>query len=350
MLKEGFVKSDSDSCLYMKYCDNDQIYVLLYVDDLLVFGTKISLITQLKNVLNQEFKMKDLGLVTNFLGIHIKQNMETGVTELSQKEYLENVLKRFQMENCKPMLTPIDQNFNGKILENCNSTADKNIEKLCRQIIGCLMYAVSGTRPDLCFAVSLLSRYQKCASYMLLAALKRVLRYVKHTLHYKLIYKCKDDILEGYYDADWGGDLRDRRSTTGYLFKFSDCLISWSSKKQLSVSLSSTESEYVALNMAASQACRIINLLNDFKIKNVCPIIYCDNQSAISVARTDTVRRLKHIHIRYHFLKELVKDNKLCLKYVKTAEQPADMLTKAVSRELITRFLKKCGVGNLEKL
>lgn len=343
MLKEGFVRSNCDSCLYTKCNDSDQIYLLIYVDDVLIFGTNDCLVLQLKNVLNQVFKMKDLGFVSEFLGITITQNIEIGVTELSQRKYLESVLKRFRMENCKPMSTPIDKNINLKIFENHN--IDKNIEKLCRQIIGCLMYAVSGTRPDLCFAISLLSRYQKCANDMLLAALKRVLRYVKCTLDYKLVYKCTDNVLEGYCDADWAGDLNDRKSTTGYLFKFSNCLISWSSKKQMSVSLSSTESEYMAISMAASEACWLVNLLSDFKINNVCPVhIYCDNQSAISVACTDTVKRLKHVDIRYHFIKELVKDKKLCLKYVKTSDQPADMLTKPLNKELITRFLGICGV------
>lgn len=294
--------------------------------------------------------MKDLGYVTDYLGVTIKQNLDTGVTELSQRKYLENVLERFGMDDCKPMSTPMDQNINLKMFQN-DSRVDENIEKLCRQIIGCLMYAVSGTRPDLCFSVSLLSRYQKCANDMLLSALKRVLRYIKYTLEYKLVYKCTDNVLEGYCDADWGGDLHDRRSTTGYLFKFSDCLISWSSKKQASVSLSSTESEYVAISMAACEACWLINMLNDFKIVNVCPVpIYCDNQSAISVACTDSVKRLKHVDIRYHFIKELIKNERLCLKYIKTSDQPADMLTKSLNKDLIARFLGICGVGKIEQL
>lgn len=114
----------------------------------------------------------------------------------------------------------------------------------------------------------------------------------------------------------------------------------------MSVSLSSTESEYVAISVSASEACWLINLLNDFGISDVCPApLYCDNQSAISVACTDTVKRLKHIDIRYHFIKELIKNGKMCLKYIKTSEQPADMLTKALSKELITRFLEKCAIG-----
>lgn len=344
--KEGFSRSKSDSCLYKKINGFDKTYVLIYVDDLLIFSTKENEVTKVKTVLNKEFKMKDLGLISEFLGIHIKQDLERGLTELSQRVYLENVLKKFEMENCKPVTTPMDQNFNTKCFE---TECDKNVEGICRKIIGCLMYAMLGTRPDLCFAVSMLSRYQKNANNTLLVALKRVLRYVKHSLDYKLVYKCNDTSLQGYCDADWGGNQGDRKSTSGYLYIFANCLIVWSSKKQTSVSLSSTESEYVAMSMAGSEACWLINLLHDFGFLNVCPVnIFCDNQSAILNANTESVKRLKHVDIRYHFLKDLVKNNKICVKYISTSEQPADMLTKSLSKDLTNKFLKVCGVSGLK--
>lgn len=250
------------------------------------------------------------------------------------------------MQDCKEICTPMDLNFDTKLLkDNNDSVIDKNIENKCRKIIGCLSYAVLGTRPDLCIAVSILSRYQNTANNVLLTALKRVLRYVKHTINYKLVYKCTSNVLVGYCDANWGGDLKDRRSTTGYCFKFADCLISWSSKKQASVSLSSTESEYIAISMASSEACWLINLLKDFNIVKVCPVtIFCDNQSAIMVANTESVKRLKHIDIRYHFIKELIKCGKVLLKYIKTEDQTADMFTKALNKNLLLRFIKNCGL------
>lgn len=170
-------------------------------------------------------------------------------------------------------------------------------------------------------AVSILSRFQDRANETLLVALKRVLRYIKHTINYKLIYKCNNDKLLGYCDADWGGDLRDRKSTTGYCFIFSNCLISWCSKKQSTVSTSSTEAEYVALSMASSEACWLINMLNDFNMSNVSPVtILCDNQSAM-VANTNTVKRLKHIDIKHHYVRELILLGKVNVKYVSTTEK-----------------------------
>lgn len=344
IIREGFIRSKCDPCLYKKCSGESKIFILIYVDDLLIFGTNECEVTNMKNILHKEFKMKDLGLISDFLGINVKQNFENGITVLSQRNYLENVLKRFNMENCKPMLTPLDINFNTKIFD-VNIECDKDIEGICRQIIGCLMYAVSGTRPDLCFAVSLLSRYQKCSNSALLSALKRVLRYVKHTLDYKLVYKCNNSVLQGYCDADWGGDHRDRKSTSGYLFTFANCLIMWCSKKQSSVSLSSTEAEYVSMSMAASEACWLINLLKDLDFKNNSPVqLYCDNQSAILNASTDSVKRLKHVDIRYHFIKDLIKNNKICIKYISTCEQLADMLTKPLSKDMLIKLLTQCNV------
>lgn len=346
IMRQGFVRSQSDTCLYMKHTNSGNTYVLLYVDDLLIFGNNENEISDLKSLLNSEFKMKDLGLVSNFLGIQVEQCLKNKVTKLSQKHYLESVLHNFGMYNCKTMSTPMDLNFNVKILEeNCNSVIDKNIENKCRKIIGKLSYAALGTRPDICVAVSILSRYQNKANKMLLMALKRVLRYIKSTINYSLIYKCNNDMLIGYCDANWGGDLKNRRSTTGFCFMFANCLISWCSKRQASVSLSSTESEYIAISMAAADACWLINLLYDFKIEKVCPVVmFSDNQSAIMVANTDCVKRLKHIDIRFHYIKELIRRGKLVLKYIKTEDQIADMFTKALNKSLLNKFINMCNM------
>lgn len=349
MIKENFIKSKADSCLYIKCNGKYKIYVLLYVDDILTFGTEENSVNEFKNMLCREFKMKNLGFISDFIGINVKQNLETGVTELSQKEYLENVLKRFHMENCKPVSSPIDKNF--VFNQSCNEKSDKGIENLCRQILGCLMYAVCGTRPDLSISVSILSRYQNRANNMLLSALKRVLRYIKHTLDYKLVYKCNGEgRLIGYCDANWGGDLVDRKSTTGYCFMFKNCMISWCSKKQCSVSLSSTESEYISMSMAAGEACWLINIIKDlFQNENMYPVtIFSDNQSAIKVASTECIKRLKHIDIRYHYVRELITKGKIVVKYVKTEDQLADALTKPVNARSLLKFVNIC-MGNVSE-
>lgn len=126
---------------------------------------------------------------------------------------------------------------------------------------------------------------------------------------------------------------------------FENCLISWCSRKQSSVSLSSTESEYIATSMAASEACWLINLLSDFNIGNCCPVVlHCDNQSAIMIANTDTLKRLKHVDIRYHFIKEQIRKGKIQLKYLETKEQVADMFTKALNKTLLYKFINACNL------
>ncbi|KAG7294957.1 hypothetical protein JYU34_022646 [Plutella xylostella] len=286
------------------------------------------------------FKMKDLGLAKSFLGIDIVQEKDKII--ISQSKYLTKVLERFNMSNCKPMSTPIDQNFKFEVLKRDVSESSE-IEKKCRQLIGSLMYAVCGTRPDLCVSVSFLSRYQHCASIMLYKSLKRVLRYIKGTLNYALVYGSADtdNGLLGFVDADWSGDTLDRKSTTGYFFKMFNCIVVWCCKKQLCVSLSSTESEYIALSIAIAEACWLKHLLNDFDIISDQVIIYEDNQSVIKLAyNSENMKRLKHLDTRYHFIVDKINEKCISLEYIKTNDNLADLLTKPLGKNLFEKFNK----------
>lgn len=192
----------------------------------------------------------------------------------------------------------------------------------------------------------MLSRYQYYANEHLLTALKRILRYVKGTLNYKLVFRTDSNLgLVGYVDADWGGDCNDRKSTTGYCFKLFNCTISWCSKKQNCVALSSTEAEYVALCAAVTEACWLKNLLFDFNISDICPIkIYEDNQSAIKVANNAESKRLKHIDIKYHFVRDMLCKCIIEINYIKSEDQIGDMFTKPLSKELLCKFKNCCGI------
>lgn len=196
--------------------------------------------------------------------------------------YLENVLLKFGMTDCKPISTPVDNNFDYEALKNHKSEFS-DIENKCRQIIGCIMYAMLGTRPDLCSSISLLSRYQNCATEKLLTSLKRVLRYIKGTLELKLVYNDKSkNIITGYADADWGGDTTDRKSTSGFCLYVFGNIVSWNLKKQSTVAISTIEAEIIALSFCTSEICWLRNLLLELKlVKTFKAIIYEDNQSAI---------------------------------------------------------------------
>lgn len=206
-------------------------------------------------------------------------------------------------------------------------------EHKCRSLIGSLMYATIGSRPDLAMPVYFLSRFQSKPNKILWQALKRVLRYVKETIDYTLIYKCnpKDKILVGYADADFARD-NDRKSTSGYLFKLFNNTIIWKSKKQHCVSLSTTEAEFVSLCEAVAMLCWVRKLLLDLDLNIGCVTMYEDNQSTIKAVSNYDKGRLKHIDIKYQFIKEKVTQNLVNIVYLNTENQLADMLTKPLNR------------------
>lgn len=232
MQNVGFKRSQNDYCLYSKNVKNGMMYVLLYVDDVLIFGNDKLEVAKLKAALNNQFHMKDLGLVSNFLGLNITQNIDVDVTIISQKNYLTQVLERYDMSDCNGSSTPINKNFDFNTLKREKSESHE-IETKCRQLTGSLMYATIGTRPDLCSTVMFLSRFQSGANQQLYKALKQELRYVKETIDLCLIYKKtnRKDIMVGYVDADWGGDVIDRKSTTGYCYLLFGNVISWCCEK-----------------------------------------------------------------------------------------------------------------------
>lgn len=286
--------------------------------------------------------MKDLGHVTNYLGIHVEQDLQNGIIKMSQNHYLRQILKKFNMCESKPMSTPMEFKF--QMFQSNNS--DPKLENKCRQILGSLMYAVLCTRPDLCPSVAYLSRFQNCANEALLKALKRVLRYVNATLDLKLTFNSNESTdLIGYVDSDWGSDINDRKSTSGYVFKLFNCPIMWSSRKQSTVSLSSSEAELKALSSAVVEACWLKNILKDFEI-SVCPItIFVDNQAAISIGNNpENNKRVKHVDIKFNFIKEKIDSNIVVLKFVKTDCQLADFFTKSLPVSKFNNFRDLLGL------
>lgn len=338
IVKKGFIRSENDCCLYTKCNSGYKIYLLLFVDDILLFSTDESELVNLKCYLSKIFCMKDLGLVTNYLGISVKQDLINGVTELDQSNYLKQMLEKFNMTECKPMCTPMENKFQFIKPE----TSDVLLETKCRQIIGSIMYTVICTRPDLCASVSYLSRYQNYANNELYKAIKRILRYIKDTVNLKLVFQSNQssDMLCGFVDSDWGNDLSTRKSTTGFVFKLFGCTVAWLSKKQQTVSLSSTEAEYIALCTAVVEACWLDKLLNDFKLFIVSTIVmHVDNQAAINIGNNpENNKRVKHIDIKFYFVKQKIEDNVISLRYVKSEEQIADIFTKPLGKEKFVYF------------
>ncbi|KAL9235697.1 hypothetical protein vseg_010436 [Gypsophila vaccaria] len=309
-------------------------------------GSSQSLVEEFKASMMSKFEMNDLGLLKYFLGLEIKQSAD-GIF-LCQEKYATDMLKKFNMSYCEAAITPM--NVNEKLQrEDGTGPADG---KLYRSIVGGLNY-LTHTRPDIAFPVSVVSRYMHNPTKQHVGAAKRVLRYVAGSLNVGIWYTKVSDTnfkLVGYSDSDHVGSIDDRKSTSGHVFGLGLGAIAWSSKKQETVALSSFEAEYVAVSSAARQALWLLKLVGDFHIsQNEGTVIYCDNRSAIAMAKNPAFHgRTKHIDIQYHFIRKLVADEKIVLKFCGTNEQIADIFTKSLPQGKHQFFMTELGVGNFE--
>lgn len=216
MIRIGFKRCDSDRCLYVKVHNGTICYVLLYVDDLLIFCCDLKMINAVKRLLSNEFEMTDMGKADSFLGMQIEQNIENGTITVNQTQYLKRVLQKFGMQDCKPKSTPIEK---GLHLERGDT--NKCTDHRYRELIGCLTYAHCTIRPDVCAATGYFSRFQSGFNENHYNHAKRVLNYIKSTIDLKMIFKRNEnaETLIGYSDSDWAGDKNDSKSTSGYVFK-----------------------------------------------------------------------------------------------------------------------------------
>lgn len=327
----GFKNSKVDPCLYILDKNNidKNIYIVLYVDDLIISTKNKEILQVYKNNLMQKFQMTDLNEIKVFLGITVERTENT--ISLNQSTYLQNVLNSFSMSDCNPSKSPLPCKLNYLALNS-----DVYYNAPCRNVIGCLMYAMICTRPDICASINILSRFQSKNNEELWKCLKHLLRYIKGSSNLKLTYRKCDykQLIIGYADSDWGSDEVDRKSTTGYLFKvFDNCTISWNTRKQYTVAVSSTEAEYMALFEAVREAVWLRSLLNSISIRISFPIvIYEDNNSCICIANNPANhKKSKHIDIKYHFIREQIANKIIKLEFISTGNQLADLFTKAIS-------------------
>ncbi|KAJ0464501.1 putative RNA-directed DNA polymerase [Helianthus annuus] len=293
----GFKLTHADSSLYVKKLGDQVVVVLVYVDDLIITGDVQEEIAQLKENLCVRFRMKDLGRLVRFLGLELSYNKE-GVV-LHQEKYASDLLHKFGMFSCKAAVTPMDAGV------RLYTTVGRQIEDPSeyRRLVGSLIY-LTLTRPDLSFAVGVLSRFMQDPRKPHLIAIRRVLRYMKGTMSKGILFKreCNPKLI-GYCDADYAGDLNQRRSTTGYVFLFGSSPVCWCSKRQPTVSLSTTEAEYRAAAMAAQECTWLVQLLTDLnQVVDYKVRLWCDNMSAIKLAENPVFHaRTKHIEVDYHF-------------------------------------------------
>ncbi|GKD98542.1 ribonuclease H-like domain-containing protein [Tanacetum coccineum] len=329
----GFHHSRCDSSLFIYRQGADTAYLLLYVDDIVLTASSSDLLQQIITSLHAEFSMTDLGSLNYFLGISVTRNA-SGMF-LSQQKYATEVLDRAGMLNCKPCRTPVDTD--SKLSADGAPISDST---LYRSLAGALQY-LTFTRPDISYAVQQVCLFMHDPREPHLSALKRILRYVRGTLSYGLqLYSSTTSSLVAYSDADWAGCPTTRRSTSGYCVFLGNNLLSWSSKRQFTLSRSSAEAEYRGVANAVAETCWLRNLLRELHTPlATATLVYCDNVSAVYLSSNPVQhQRTKHIEIDIHFVRDLVATGAIRVLHVPSRYQYADIFTKCLPTSLFDEF------------
>ncbi|KAM3297166.1 hypothetical protein ACQJBY_039175 [Aegilops geniculata] len=332
----GFVPSKADASLFIFSHGAIQIYMLVYVDDIVIAGSTPHVVDCLVQSLSASFPIKDLGRLEYFLGL--EASFHSGGMTLTQKKYALDLLHRVNMENCKSTSTPLATSESLSRHSGALLSIDDSFRY--RSIVGALQY-LTLTRPDISFAVNKVCQFLSQPTQVHWEAVKRILRYIKGTLDTGLrIRKSRFTGVSIFTDADWAGCVDDRRSTSGFAVFVGPNLISWSSKKQPTVSRSSTEAEYKALANGAAEAIWIDTVLTELGVtRQRTPILWCDNLGATYLTANPVFHaRTKHIEIDFHFVRERVAVGKLEVRFISTDDQLADVFTKPATRQMLDRF------------
>ena len=344
LINLGYKQSQYEPCVYFKKIDGKIIIIALYVDDFFIFHNHKKETDKLRAELIKIFKLRDLGEATNCLGLQISRNRKQGEIKLSHKNYILNLLKQYNMEDCKPVSTPLSDL---KPLLSSETPHEEKLVKPYQQLIGSLLYLAVTSRPDIAYAVTFLSQFNTKPTSKHFAAAKRVLRYLKGSTNFSLCFRKSNQDIIGYSDADWANNCPNRKSFSGNVFIYSNAAISWECRKQATTSLSSTEAEYISLSDASKEAIHLKNLLSELIGRSGPIVINCDNQSALNLTENPILhRRTKHIDVKYHFIRDQVKNNHVNVFYVPDEEMVADALTKPVPAPKLNFCAKNFGLVN----
>lgn len=343
--EEGLTPTKTDPCLYWRVRNGTLLLLALHVDDQLIAGSSLNELEDFKKRLNDKFECKDAGPVSYFLGVTVTRDRTHRKIWLSQELYIQAVAERFGITKvAKSVMTPLPSNF--KPQEPTDEEFDEVKDFDYRARVGSVLYPSTITRPDIAYSASLLARYSSKWGPTHVEAVTHLIRYMLATKDWALVFDAtaSERTLLGYVDANWGGCLDTRRSTTGYVFKALGGAIAWKSRRQSTTALSTAEAEYMGLSDAARQTVWLRSLLTEL---NLCPkgptTLLCDNEAAISLSK-DAVQheRSKHIDMRHHFTREKHEDGTLRVVRVTSKENEADVFTKATTganQHLVDKFM-----------
>ena len=341
LLAYGFHQSKADYTLFTKNYENgDFLALLIYVDDMILAASNETVLAELKYYLHSKFHMKDLGVLSYFLGLEITSSPKGFF--LCQKKYIQDLLTEMHMNQSKPLQLPMGShvkltNFAGKKL----SSPD-----VFRRLVGKLIY-LTITRPDISFAVQVLSQFMHAPTEDHMAAAKHVLRYLRSTPDLGILLSANSSpTLTGYCDSDWGSCCDSRKSTTGFCILLGSAPVSWKVKKQTVVARSSAEAEYRAMATAYCEIIWLLSLLQDLGLTNLTPVtLYCDNQAALHISANPVFHeRTKHIEIDCHYIRDQLIAQRIQPAYVTSHDQVADVFTKSLPVSQHQYLLSKLGV------
>ena len=340
----GFEQLYSDPCVYVN--KEKGIILAMWVDDLIIFGKDLNSVNDLKAQLSEEYEMKYMGELKYFLGIQVHRDRERKIIHISQPGYYRIILERFSMQDSKPTSTPLSS---GAQLTKAATTDTLMDQKEYQSMIGSIMYAMLATRPDLAQSIQQTSQFSQKPTTTHEKAVKQAFRYINGTVNEGITFFGNLGMNLGFWsDANWGRE-EGRESVSGFVGTLAGGAVTYSSKKQVTVALSSTESEYMALLHALKERIWLLRFLREigYNIDDQ-NLIYCDNQSAIA-HNPQHHARTKHIDIQYYFVRNCVEDGTTRLEYCPTGDMLADGLTKALGPDRHRRLARMMGMGTWQK-
>ncbi|KAE8711850.1 hypothetical protein F3Y22_tig00110271pilonHSYRG00126 [Hibiscus syriacus] len=338
LLSIGFKESKADVSLFIKKDDQHYVYLLVYVDDIIITGHLSDQVNEVVRLLSDKFSLKDLGQLTYFLRIEVKR--ANGYLALSQKKFILELLEKDDM--LKASSTPTPMVASTKL--RCDDGELILDAQFYHNIIGGLLY-VCHTGPDIAFCVNKVAQFMHAPRQSHLVAVKRILRYLAGTLDFGLTFTAAGTGMKvaAFADADWGGNLDDRRSVSGHSVFVGNNLVAWSSKKQKSVSRSTMEAEYKSVTDTTADVVWVGALLSELGIyQKEEPVIWCDNTSVVALSANPVYHaHTKHVDLDIHFVREKVAAKLMKVNYVPAAHQIADGLTKPLARNAFEEFRAK---------
>ncbi|KAL7284387.1 hypothetical protein ACG7TL_001677 [Trametes sanguinea] len=346
--KLRFMRLISDQCVYIRTATDALCIVAVHVDDMTMLTSSAEATAALKRELAAHFEISDPGPIRQVVGLEVTRDRSASTLALRQSQHIDRILAHFGMTEANPVDTPLDPHV---CLRAHDGPENSELRALYQAIVGSLMYAALGTRPDIAHAVQQLSQYSSNPAPVHLTAAKRVLRYLKGTRNLGITYHRNQDNTQtpepiGYSDADWGNDLDDRRSISGQVFLLAGGPVTWACRKQRTVAKSSIEAEYMAASTATSEIAWLRTFLRElgFPLSGPTPL-YVDNQSAIASANAQASHaHTKHIDIHYHFVRERITSNEVTVLHCSSEDNLADALTKALPRPRFQALVARMGM------